>query len=65
MTITERAKAELEQRVDRLENFIDDQRRSLTQVKFTQRETNIALLVGGVLVAAGVAIWLLSDQDED
>lgn len=65
MTITERAKAELEQRVDRLENFIDDQRRSLTQVKFTQRDTNIALLVGGVLVAAGVAIWLLSDQDED
>lgn len=65
MTITEKAKAQLEQRVNRLENFIDDQRRSLSNVKFTQRETNIALLVGGVLVAAGVAIWLLSDQDED
>lgn len=65
MTITEKAKAELEYRVERLENLIEDGRRSLSKVKVTEKEKNIAMVVSGVLVAAGIAIWWLSDSDED
>ena len=65
MSIKEKAKAELEYRVERLENLIEDGRRSLSRVKVTEKEKNIALVVGGVLVAAGIAVWLLSDSDED
>jgi hypothetical protein len=65
MSLTKKAKAELEARVERLEELIEDGRRSLSKVKVTEKEKNIALVVSGVLVAAGVAIWWLSDSDDD
>ena len=65
MSLTKKAKAELEARVERLEELIEDRRRSLSKVKVTEKEKNIALVVSGVLVAAGVAIWWLSDSSDE
>jgi hypothetical protein len=65
MSLTKKAKAELEARVERLEDLIEDGRRSLSKVKVTEKEKNIALVVSGVLVAAGVAIWWLSDSSDE
>lgn len=68
MDITKKAKDEIEQRLQSIENFIADRgvgSSYLTRAKKVQRNVNLALVLGGAITAIGLAAWLLSGSDED
>jgi hypothetical protein len=68
MNIQERAKEQLETRLQQVENFISTRgvgSRQLERAKRIQRNANLALLVGGSLFVSALAIWMLSNSDEE
>lgn len=73
MDITQKAKDELEYRIQRVENFIAEKgfgSSYLNRAKKIQRNVNLALFVGGLVTLAGLTIWALSkpgkkEEEED
>lgn len=67
MTIKEKARVELENRLHRVENFIASRgvgSRQLERAKRIQRNANIALLLGGTLFVSALAIWMLGNNED-
>lgn len=68
MNIKEKAREELDYRLQRIENFIATRgvgSRQLERAKRIQRNANLALLIGGTLFVSALAIWALSDNDSE
>lgn len=68
MDLTKKAKEEIEDRIDRIENFIAERGLGssyLSRAKKVQRNVNLALVVGGIFTVAGLAIWAMSSNDDD
>ena len=68
MDITQKAKNQLERRIQRLENFIANKgvgSEYLDRAKTVQRNVNIGLVLTSVAAIAGIAIWALKSSDED
>ncbi len=71
MTIKETAKAELESRVRRIEDFIAERgvgSAQLARVKRVQRNINLAIVLGGIVTVAGLtalALHSLSKPKDD
>jgi hypothetical protein len=68
MNITDKAKDQLELRVQQVEDFIANRgvgAKQLQRAKRIQRNANIALLLGGTLFVSALAIWALSNNDDD
>lgn len=66
MDIKEKAKVELESRVQKIENFIADKGLGssyLSRAKRVQRNINLAIVIGGAIALTGITIWALSDND--
>ncbi|WP_375585419.1 hypothetical protein [Cyclobacterium xiamenense] len=60
MDLTKKAKVELEDRIDKIEDFIASKGLGASYLKKaqrTQRDINLALLLVGVVTAAGIAVW--------
>ena len=63
MEITRKAKEELENRIDRIAEFIGKKglgSNYLQKAKNQQRDINLALAVGGVIMIAGLILWMKS-----
>jgi len=68
MNITEKAKTELDKRVQRIEGFIAEKgvgSSYLSRAKRVQRNVNLALVLGGILTLAGLTAWALISSDSD
>ncbi|SHM98810.1 hypothetical protein SAMN04488057_10575 [Cyclobacterium lianum] len=67
MDITKKAKAEIEDRLDRIEEFIASNgigSTYLRKARKTQRDINLALVFGGMVTIAGIALWLSMKNKE-
>ena len=56
-------KEELDARVKRLENFVEDRglfSEKLKKAKKAQRNLNAAIFLGSLITVAGIAIWALN-----
>lgn len=65
MDIKEKAKAELETRVQKIENFIAERgvgSSYLSRAKRVQRNINLAIVAGGILTIAGLTFWAFSNR---
>jgi hypothetical protein len=68
MNITEKAKTELDKRVQRIEDFIAEKgvgSSYLSRAKRVQRNVNLALVLGGILTLAGLTAWALTSSHSD
>lgn len=68
MDIRERAREELESRIEGIENFIAERGLGssyLSRAKKVQRNINLAIAVGCVVTIAGITVWALSGSEED
>jgi len=62
MNVQEKAKVELEKRVQRIEDLIAEKgigSSYLKRAQKVQRDLNLALFVGGVITIAGLTTWAL------
>ncbi len=61
-------KEELEARLKRLEDFIEDKglgSAPLRKAKRTQRNVNMGIALGSLLTVAGLTIWLLNRGEDE
>ena len=68
MDITARAKDELDKRVYRIENFIENRglgSDKLNKAKRIQRNVNLAVVLGGIITIAGITVWALTNSDNE
>jgi len=68
MEFNEKIKAELEGRIQVLENIIEEKglgSTHLKKAKNVQRNVNLAVFVGGLVTIAGITFWALSGNGED
>ncbi|MFO7824516.1 MAG: hypothetical protein R6V72_11310 [Cyclobacterium sp.] len=68
MDITKKAKEELENRLDKIEEFIASNGLGSTYLKKarkTQRDINLALVLSGVVTIAGIALWMTIKNNKD
>ncbi|MDX1629293.1 MAG: hypothetical protein R3345_11375 [Fulvivirga sp.] len=68
MELTKKAKNELENRLERIEKFINEKglgSQYLTKAKKAQRNINLAIFFGSVLTVAGIAAWILTSSDDE
>ena len=68
MEFNQKIKAELEGRIEKLENLIAEKgigSKQLTKAKNVQRNVNLAVFIGGLITIAGITFWALSGNDED
>ena len=59
---------ELEARIKRLEDFIEERglgSSPLKKAKRTQRNVNLGVALGSLLTVAGVTIWLLNRGEDE
>lgn len=62
MDIKNKTRAELEDKIQKLENLIETKgvgSQRLAKAKRVQRDVNLALILGGVTFALGVTAWSL------
>lgn len=67
MEITRKAKEELEARIERIEGFIAKKGLGSTylqKAQKTQRDLNLAIVLGGIILIAGIAIWMNGKDKE-
>jgi ribosome-associated translation inhibitor RaiA len=67
MEITRKAKEELEARIEKIEGFIAKKGLGSTylqKAQKTQRDLNLAIVLGGIILIAGIAIWLNGEDKE-
>jgi ribosome-associated translation inhibitor RaiA len=68
MDLTKKAKEELEERLEKIENFIAEKGLGSTYLKKaqkTQRDINLLLALGGVLTIAGLVLWMKVRDDNE
>jgi ribosome-associated translation inhibitor RaiA len=68
MDITKKIKEELEDRMDRIEDFIAKKglgSKQLKKAQKAQRNINLGLVMVGVVAIAGLAMWMKSTNKED
>ncbi|EKB49102.1 hypothetical protein [Cecembia lonarensis] len=68
MDLTKKAKEELEERLEKIENFIAKKGLGSTylqKAQKTQRDINLLLALGGVLTIAGLVLWMKVRNDEE
>ena len=68
MDITERAKDELDKRINKIENFIANRglgSDKLNKAKRMQRNVNLAVVLGGIITIAGITAWALTNSDNE
>ena len=68
MEFTTKIKEELEGKIKALEDYIAENgvgSKQLSKAKKVQRDGNLALVVGGLITIAGVAIWAASRNSDD
>ena len=62
MDLKDKTRAELEDKVKKLENIIETRgvgSKKLERAKRVQRDLNLAIILGGVTIALGVTAWSL------
>ena len=67
MEFNEKIKAELEGRIKQLEDLIAKKgigSKQLTKVRNTQRNVNLAVIVGSVITVAGITMWAISSSSK-
>jgi ribosome-associated translation inhibitor RaiA len=67
MEINKTIKEELEARIRRLEDFIEERglgSSRLTKAKKIQRKINIGIFLGSLVTVAGLTIWAITQDDE-
>ncbi|WP_194974558.1 hypothetical protein [Aquiflexum lacus] len=67
MEITRKAKEELEARIEKIEGFIAKKGLGSTylqKAQKTQRNLNLAIVLGGIILIAGIAIWMNGEDKE-
>jgi hypothetical protein len=65
MEFTEKIKEELEGRIKNLENFIAEKgvgSKQLKKVRKTQRNVNLAIVVGSLITVAGITVWVVTNN---
>jgi ribosome-associated translation inhibitor RaiA len=65
MEITKKAKEELEERISKIEGFIAKKgigSTYLQKAQKTQRDINLAIVLGGIIMIAGIAIWMRGEK---
>ncbi|WP_291779487.1 hypothetical protein [Cecembia sp.] len=68
MDLTKKAKEELEERLEKIENFIAKNGLGSTylqKAQKTQRDINLLLALGGVLTIAGLVLWMKVRNNEE
>jgi ribosome-associated translation inhibitor RaiA len=68
MDITKKAKEEIEDRLDKIEEFIASKgigSTYLKKAKKTQRDVNLSILLFGIVTVAGLALWMNGNTKED
>ena len=69
MEFNEKIKKELEGRIKKLEDFIAEKgvgSKQLKKVRQTQRNINLAIIVGSLITVTGIAAWaIISSHQED
>lgn len=68
MDLTKKAKEELEERLEKIENFIAKKglgSSHLQKAQKTQRDINLLLALGGVLTIAGLVLWMKMRDNEE
>ncbi|MGY6742582.1 MAG: hypothetical protein ACXIUQ_07600 [Cecembia sp.] len=68
MDLTKKAKEELEERLEKIENFIAKKGLGSTylqKAQKTQRDINLLLALGGVLTIAGLVLWMKMRDNEE
>lgn len=68
MDFKQKAKEELDFRLQRLENFIADRglgSEYLDRAKRVQRNVNLTIAVGSVITLAGIAIWAINRPGDE
>lgn len=68
MDIKEKAKTELENRVQKVERFIEERgvgSSYLARAKRTQRNINLAIVIGGIITVTGLTFWALSNSSKE
>ncbi len=67
MEINKNVKEELEKRIKALEDFIADKgigSSKLTKARKTQRNVNMAVLLGSLATIAGFLVWILNSEKD-
>jgi hypothetical protein len=65
MEFTEKIKEEFEGRIKNLENFIAEKgvgSKQLKKVRKTQRNVNLAIVVGSLITVAGITVWVVTNN---
>ncbi|MBZ9650713.1 hypothetical protein [Psychroflexus montanilacus] len=68
MEFNTKIKEELEGRIKGVEDFIAENgigSKQLNKAKKVQRDGNLAIVIGGLITAAGLAIWALNRNNDD
>lgn len=68
MEFNTKIKEELEGRIKGVEDFIAEKgigSKQLNKAKKVQRDGNLAIVIGGLITAAGLAIWALNRNNDD
>ncbi len=68
MDIKEKAKAELENRLRKVEDLIAEKgvgSSYLSRAKRVQRNVNLTIFVGGIVAIAGLTAWALSKNNRE
>ena len=68
MEFTNKIKEELEGKITALENYIEENgigAKQLSKAKKVQRDSNIAIFVGGLIAIAGITIWAINRNSDD
>ena len=68
MDITKKAKEEIEDRLDKIEDFIASKgigSTYLKKAKKTQRDVNLSILLFGIVTVAGLALWMNGNGKEE
>ena len=68
MDIKEKAKAELESRIRKVEDLIAEKgvgSSYLSRAKKVQRNINLGIFVGGIVAIAGLTAWALSKNNRE
>lgn len=66
MDIKKKTKAELESRLQKIENLIAEKgvgSSYLSRARRVQRNVNLAIIVGGIITIAGLTAWALSKNN--
>jgi tetrahydromethanopterin S-methyltransferase subunit G len=68
MDLTKKAKEELEERLEKIENFIAKNGLGssyLQKAQKTQRDINLLLALGGALTIVGLVLWMKMRDNEE